>query len=166
MNTVNAPHRSPDAIPRGMLIALGAVVLSTLVGVSFVRFTGIGVVHVPQARAVSVREFRFEDLASGGIEVRDARTGRVVHEVAPETNGFLRGTMRGLARERHRRGIGPETPFVMTGHADGKLTLEDPTTGRSVDLGSFGPTNAAAFAALMTSGQPGQSSDMAAPVTR
>lgn len=154
MNTMQPPPqtRSPDALPRGMLVALGSLVLCTLVGVSFVRFTGIGVVHVPQAEAVSVREFLFEDLASGGIRVKDARTGRVVHEVAPETNGFLRGTMRGLARERYRRGIGPEIAFRMIGRADGKLTLEDPATGRTVDLGSFGPTNAAAFAGLMNGG--------------
>ncbi|WP_198970700.1 photosynthetic complex assembly protein PuhC [Xylophilus sp. ASV27] len=154
MNTLQTPHppRSPDALPRGMLIALGGLVLCVLIGVGFVRYTGIGVVHVPQAQAVSVREFLFEDLPNGGIQVKDARTGQVVHEVAPETNGFLRGTMRGLARERYRRGIGPEIPFRMTGRADGKLTLEDPATGRTVDLGSFGPTNAAVFAALMTDG--------------
>ncbi|WP_077001911.1 photosynthetic complex assembly protein PuhC [Variovorax sp. KK3] len=152
MDTVQlqTEHRSPDALPRGVLLALGALVLCALAGVSFVRYTGIGVVHVPQAQAVSQREFLFEDLPNGGIEVKDARSGRVVHRVAPETNGFLRGTMRGLARERHRRGIGPEIPFRMIGRADGKLTLEDPATGRTVDLGSFGPTNAAVFAALMT----------------
>lgn len=133
-----------------MLMALGALVLASLLGVSFVRYTGIGAVHVPQAAAVSTREFRFEDESNGGILVKDAKTGRVVHTVAPETNGFLRGTMRGLARERYRRGIGPEIPFRMIGRADGKLTLEDPATGRTVDLGSFGPTNAAVFAALMT----------------
>ncbi len=144
--------RSADALPRGMLMALGALVLVSLVSVSFVRITGIGVVHEQQAAAVSVREFRFEDQPSGGILVRDARTGRVVHAVAPETNGFLRGTMRGLARERYRRGIGSELAFRMIGRADGKLTLEDPATGRTVDLGSFGPTNAAVFAALMTDG--------------
>jgi hypothetical protein len=39
----------------------------------------------------------------------------------------------------------------MIGRADGKLTLEDPGTGRRVDLGSFGPTNAAAFSQIMAS---------------
>ncbi|CAN5866963.1 photosynthetic complex assembly protein PuhC [soil metagenome] len=141
---------SRDAVPTGMLAALGAMVLATLLAVCFVRLTGIGAVHVPDAPAVSVREFRFEDRDDGGITVRDARDNHIVHTVAPETNGFLRGTMRGLARERHRRNIGPEVPFRMVGRADGKLTLEDPTTGRRVDLGSFGPTNAAVFAGLMT----------------
>lgn len=142
---------SSDAIPRVMLVALGALVIGTLIAVSFVRMTGLGAAHVPDAAAVSVREFRFEDQANGGILVRDARSGLVVQTVAPETNGFLRGTMRGLARERHRRGLGPEVPFRLIGRADGKLTLEDPATGRHVDIGSFGPTNAAVFAGIMNS---------------
>ncbi|RYY94617.1 MAG: photosynthetic complex assembly protein PuhC [Comamonadaceae bacterium] len=146
MTTLERPR---DTVPRGMLAALGAIVVLTVVAVAFVRLTGIGVVEVPQAAPVAVREFRFEDQDDGGIRVLDARSGRVVHTVLPETNGFLRGTMRGLARERHRRGLGQQTPFRMIGRADGKLTLEDPATGRQVDLGSFGPTNAAVFAGLM-----------------
>ncbi len=150
---MNAPH-SPDAVPRGMIAALGALVVACLIGVALVRLTGIGVVHVSDAAPVSVREFRFEDRPDGSIVVLDARDDRTIHTVAPATNGFLRGTMRGLARERHRRGIGPEQPFRMTGRADGKLTLEDPATGRRVDLGSFGPTNAAVFAQLMVERPP------------
>ncbi|MDM0113806.1 photosynthetic complex assembly protein PuhC [Variovorax sp. J22R133] len=145
----HASSPSRGALPRGVMAALGLMVLASLLTVIFVRLTGVGVMHVEDAPAVSVREFRFEDRADGGIDVLDARSGRVVHAVAPETNGFLRGTMRGLARERYRRGIGPEVPFRMIGRADGKLTLEDPTTGRRVDLGSFGPSNAAVFASLM-----------------
>jgi putative photosynthetic complex assembly protein len=155
MSAIHPSTATPrGALPRGMMAALGAMVLASLLTVIFVRATGIGVVHVQDAPAVSVREFRFEDKADGGIDVLDAKTGRVVHTVAPETNGFLRGTMRGLARERHRRGIGAEVPFRMIGRADGKLTLEDPTTGRRVDLGSFGPTNAAVFAGLMRDASP------------
>jgi len=108
-------------------------------------------VHVADAAAVSVREFRFEDRADGSIAVLDASGRQLVDTVAPGTNGFLRGTLRGLARERKRQGVGPEVPFRMVGHADGKLTLEDPGTGRRVDLGSFGPTNAAVFAQIMAS---------------
>lgn len=138
-----------DALPRGPLIAIGAMVAAVLVSVSFVRLTGIGVIHVQDAPAVSVREFRFEDRADGSIAVLDPASGRVVETVAPGSNGFLRGTMRGLARERKRQGVSPELPFRMLGRADGRLTLEDPGTGRRVDLGSFGPSNAVVFAQLM-----------------
>lgn len=140
-----------SGFPRAPLFAVGGLIAATLIGVAAVRFTGVGVVHVPDAAAVSVREFRFEDRPDGSIVVLDASGQKLIDTVAPGTNGFLRGTMRGLARERKRQGVGPELPFRMIGRADGKLTLEDPGTGRRVDLGSFGPTNASVFANIMAS---------------
>lgn len=141
----------PIRYPRLPLFALGALVLASVIGVATVRITGVGALHVPDAPPVAVREFRFEDRPDGSIVVLDTTGQHVVDTVAPGTNGFLRGTMRGLARERMRQGVSHELPFRMVGRADGKLTLEDPGTGRRVDLGSFGPTNAAAFAQIMAS---------------
>lgn len=138
------------SVPRLPLMALGAMVLMVVLTVALVRITGIGAVQVPDAAAASVREFLFEDRPNGSIVVLDARDRRLVETVAPESNGFLRGTMRGLARERKRQGIGPEVPFQLIGRTDGRLTLVDPGTGRRVDLESFGPTNAAAFSRLMS----------------
>ena len=40
--------------------------------------------------------------------------------------------------------------YDYTRWADGRLSLQDEATGRSIDLGAFGPTNAAVFAHLMT----------------
>jgi putative photosynthetic complex assembly protein len=148
---MNAVDQTNLRFPRAPLFALGALVLGSVVAVSAVRLTGVGAVHVPDAPSVAVREFRFEDRPDGSIAVLDASGRRLVDTVAPGTNGFLRGTMRGLARERKRAGVAPELPFRMIGRADGKLTLEDPGTGRRVDLGSFGPTNAGVFAHIMAS---------------
>jgi len=143
-----APAHGDAGFPRVPLYAAFALVLVMLAAVTFVRLTGIGVVHVADAPVVETREFRFEDRPDGSIVVLNTRA-EVIETVAPGSNGFLRGTMRGLVRERKRQGIGPEIPFRMVGHADGRLILEDPGTGRNVDLGSFGPTNAAVFARLM-----------------
>jgi len=140
--------------PRAPLIAVGGLVVASLLAVSAVRFTGVGAMHVADAPVVEVREFRFEDRPDGSIAVLDASGRQLVETVAPGSNGFLRGTMRGLARERKRGDVSPELPFRMVGHADGKLTLEDPGTGRRVDLGSFGPTNAAVFAQIMATHDP------------
>jgi putative photosynthetic complex assembly protein len=148
---MNAVDQTNLRFPRAPLFALGALVLGSVVAVSAVRLTGVGAVHVPDAPSIAVREFRFEDRPDGSIAVLDASGRRLVDTVAPGTNGFLRGTMRGLARERKRAGVAPELPFRMIGRADGKLTLEDPGTGRRVDLGSFGPTNAGVFAHIMAS---------------
>jgi putative photosynthetic complex assembly protein len=133
------------------LLAAGALVVLALLAVTAVTLTGVGKVEVPDAAAVMTREFLFEDRSDGSIAIVDARNGQLVDTVAPASNGFLRGTMRGLARERMRMGIGRERPFQMIGRADGRLTLVDPATSRRVDLESFGPTNAAVFAKLMTS---------------
>ena len=148
MNTTTLPS---IRFPRAPLFALGALVLASVLTVAAVRITGVGVVRVPDAPTVAVREFRFEDRPDGSIVVLDASGKQLVDTVAPGSNGFLRGTMRGLARERMRQGVGRELPFRMVGHSDGRLTLEDPGTGRRVDLGSFGPTNAAVFAQIMAS---------------
>ena len=143
--------RHVERFPRSPLIAAGALVIASVIGVAAVRLTGVGLAHVPDAPPLAVREFRFEDRPDGSIVVLDASGQRVIETVAPGSNGFLRGTMRGLARERKRQSIGPELPFRMVGRADGALTLEDPATGRHVDIGSFGPTNAAVFAHIMAS---------------
>ena len=148
MHTAPPP---PIRYPRAPLFALGALVLSSVVAVAAVRLTGVGAVHVADAPTLAVREFRFEDRPDGSIAVLDASGQQVVHTAAPGTNGFLRGTMRGLARERMRQGVGRDVPFRLVGHSDGRLTLEDPGIGRRVDLGSFGPTNAAVFAQIMAS---------------
>jgi putative photosynthetic complex assembly protein len=137
-----------SAFPKAPLVGAAALVVVALLAVALVRITGVGTIRVPDAPAVDTREFRFADQADGSIAVQDARTREVVDTVAPGTNGFLRSTLRGLARERKRQGIGPEPPFRLIGRADGRLTLEDPATGRRVDLESFGPSNAAVFAQL------------------
>lgn len=138
-----------SSLPRLPLVAMGALVLASLIGVATVRLSGTSAVQQPDAATVQTVALRFEDNRDGSISVLDARSGALLSTVAPGTNGFLRSTMRGLVRERKRQGIGPETPFELLGRADGRLTLSDPSTQRRVDLESFGPINSAVFATLM-----------------
>lgn len=142
-------HHDDPGVPRGALIAVGLLLATVIALVALVRLTGVGHERVPDAAAVDVREFRFEDRPDGSIAIL-ATERRQVATVEPGTNGFLRSTMRGMARERHRQGLGDDVPFRLIGRADGRLTLEDPATGRRIDLESFGPMNAAVFAQLMT----------------
>ncbi len=142
------PFRTAS-FPRGPLIGAALLVGVALLGVTAVRLTGMETTKVADSPAISEAELRFEDRSDGSIVVLAARDGSLVDTVAPGTNGFLRGTLRGLARERHRQGIGPEQAFRLVAHADGRLTLMDPTTGRRVDLEAFGPTNAGVFARLL-----------------
>jgi putative photosynthetic complex assembly protein len=135
-------------IPRGAIVAMAALAISALLGAAAVRLSGVEV-REPDAPAAATRMLRFDDGPDGSIAVVDARTGEPVESFVGE-QGFVRGVLRGLARERRSRGLGPEQPFELIGRADGRLTLHDPATGRLVDLESFGPTNAAVFARLLT----------------
>lgn len=130
-------------LPRRALLAIGAVLLVTVLGVASVRLSGVDM-RDPDAPIVKMRELRFEDRTDGSVDVIDAASRRVIHNITGE-NGFFRGSLRGLARERKRNGMGSEQPFQLIGHSDGRVTLLDPATGTRVDLGSFGPTNAAVF---------------------
>ncbi len=141
-----APH--DPMIPRGAIVAMGAIALFAFVAAGAVRLSGVDV-REPDAAAVETRALRFEDLPDGSIAVIDPRSGTRIETVSGE-QGFLRGVLRGLARERKRNELGSEQPFELIGRADGRLTLRDPATGRLVDLESFGPTNAAVFARLLT----------------
>ena len=138
---------APDSFPRWFLYGAGGLILVSLLSVALVRITGNG----PDQRAapaVQERPLRFTDRPDGGIAVVDATTGALVADIHGE-QGFLRGALRALARERKSRGLGSEQPFQLIARTDGRLTLADPATGQRIDLESFGPVNAGAFAALL-----------------
>lgn len=135
--------------PPGALFGAGALIGLTLLSVTVARLSGVGTMEMPVAAPVETRALRFEDRPDGAVAVYDARKRRVVKVLAPGTNNFVRGVLRGFARARMLAKVGPQPPFVLTRWADGRLSLADPATGRSVDLGAFGPTNVRAFARLL-----------------
>ena len=138
---------SPFATHQAML-ALVVLLAGILLSVATLRFSGFEA-REPDAPVTQLRELRLEDRADGSVAVIDARRGQEIDRVHGEA-GFLRGSLRALTRERQRRGLGPAQPFELTAHADGRLTLIDPATGERLDLASFGPTNAAVYARLLT----------------
>lgn len=136
-------------IPRAVLLGAAGLLAFVVVSVTASRLTGLGHTGQVQSAAVSSYELVFRDRADGAIEVVDPTNQRVVSVVQSGSNGFMRGTLRGLARERKRSSADLDMPFRLTRFADGRLTLEDPTTGRRIDLEAFGPTNAQSFARLI-----------------
>lgn len=135
--------------PRTPLIGAGGLIALAFIAVAAVRLTGTVITETEPTPAVETRELVFEDRNDGGVGVFDARDRREIAVLPSGTNGFLRAVLRGLARERRSRGFGAEVPFRIARHADGQLTLEDPTTGRQVFLAAFGSTNAEAFARFL-----------------
>lgn len=129
--------------------AMLGLALITLAMVGWQRLAG-----GPPAQVADVtwqRALHFEDRPNGDVAVLDASDRREVARFSGE-QGFLRGALRTLARERLRRGMGPSEPFVLSGHDSGRLTLSDPVTGTRIALESFGPSNVAVFAPLRDAG--------------
>lgn len=104
---------------------------------------------VPTAAEIDkVRVLRFDDLPDGAVAAIDAGNGQLVQRFEGE-QGFLRGTLRAMTRERRLFGVGAGQPFELILWHDGRLTLHDPATGMRIALESFGATNTGVFARLI-----------------
>jgi len=140
-----------EPFPRGALIAAAAVIGFSLVATTAVRLERLAAPRVPmlQAAPADYVDLRFADQPDGSVSVRDSRTGALIASLAPGTNGFVRGVMRGLAHDRKRRGLDAGPPFRLAESDRSRLTLEDMATGRLVDLEAFGSSNRDAFLKLL-----------------
>lgn len=145
--TLTASGATPDTFPRWVLLSVGFILAFSLGSVAVVRLTGNGPDQNRGPIAIE-RSLRFEDRSNGDIAVIDGQSGELLTTVQGE-QGFLRGAVRALARERRTRQLGSEIAFQLIASADGRLTLFDPATGQRVELGAFGPTNAGAFAPFL-----------------
>lgn len=154
---MSGTHHHGDMLPRGTLVLAGALVLFAFGATVAVRVTGMPAAASPVAlRAqaniapVASRNLRFVDRADGAVVIEDVDHGDTASVIEPgQQTGFIRGVMRGLARERRMRGIGNGPPFRLTLWRDGELSLTDSATGRSIEMTAFGSSNRASFAALL-----------------
>lgn len=135
---------------RALSTGLGFVLflVACLALVAWVRWTGPAQPDNISARAEHIRTLRFVDQPDGSIQVIDASTGADVHNFEGE-QGFVRGTLRALVRDRRLQGFGADQPFELIAHDAGRLSLRDPATGSTIALESFGSKNIDVFARLM-----------------
>jgi putative photosynthetic complex assembly protein len=122
--------------------------IACLALVAWIRWSGPTQPDNISARAEQIRTLRFVDQADGSIQVIDATTGADVHNFQGE-QGFVRGTLRALVRDRRLQGFGADQPFELIAHDAGRLSLRDPATGSTIALESFGSKNIGVFARLM-----------------
>ena len=152
-----------ERFPKSALYAAGALIAVSITTVGGIRLGVLpGLESAPQSRARRAvqptvsRDFRFEDRADGALLVTDVAANRLVFIFPAGSNtGFIRGVMRGLMRERRLKEVDRAGSVTVTQWADGALTLTDTSTGRIIELGSFGHTNRAAFAQLLVPYQAG-----------
>ena len=147
-------HAEPDImVPKGALRAAFALVAFSLLAAGVGRWTGVGTVHADHVAAVQTVALRFEDRPDGGISVVSPDSGKVVGIVEAGGDGLLRTVLRSMAFDRQRHAVGSGPAFTINRWADGRMSLDDPATGRRVDLGPFGAGSKRRFAELMTMGE-------------
>jgi putative photosynthetic complex assembly protein len=149
----SAPAPAKRSFPRGALwIAAGMIGLALLLAI-LGRTTGFGTLRMPEATFVEYRDIRFLDGDAGTVVVLDGTNGRRVAVLPSGSDGFIRGVMRGFARDRKARGIGDEIPFRLGRAPSGQLILRDPVLDREIVVDAFGRTNVEAFARLLARGE-------------
>ncbi|HYN77580.1 MAG TPA: photosynthetic complex assembly protein PuhC [Lamprocystis sp. (in: g-proteobacteria)] len=142
-------HHSPEIFPRKVLYAFAALIGFSLVLVATARLTGLGISHVPTEPVVEALDIQFVNRDDGALIVRAAADDTIIQVLEPGSNQFIRGVLRATARERRAHQVAADRPFQVARFADGHLSLRDPSTGWSIELRSFGPTNEGAFAAIL-----------------
>ncbi len=145
---MTSPVSVQDNFPRWVLWTTAFLLVFIIGAIALVRITGNGPDQLAAA-TISERLLRFEDSPGGGVAVIDGETGKLLTIVTGQ-QGFFRGALRALTRDRTARKIGAEQPFKLISRTDGRLTLFDPVSGQRIDLESFGPTNAAIFVPFLT----------------
>jgi putative photosynthetic complex assembly protein len=131
------------------IVALVGLVLFSLVAtIAYLRYSGDSAEVATPSAIVTQRALRFLDAEDGNVAVIDFTTGTKIATVSGQA-GFVRGALRALVRERKLAGEGSDKPFNLVAYKDGRLTLEDTVSKQRIDLGSFGPENAANFAGFL-----------------
>lgn len=137
-----------DKIPKGLLIAMFLLAMSSLAIVSYAALTGRPQVGQPADAAIlSERTVILEGRGAKAVTVRD-ENGAVLADL--DHGGFVTVIQNGLARARTIKRVDQNSPVRLIAYANGRLTILDPETGWTAELGAFGSDNKAAFERLMT----------------
>lgn len=141
-------NRDREMIPVGLTRAMLALALSAVAIAGYASATG----RVPsgQPTASAVVSERMLILQGGGaqaVTVLDAGGDLLVD--LPH-GGFVTVVQNALETQRRRAGIDPLAPVRLVDYAGGRLALEDPVNGWSVELYAFGDDNKAAWERLLT----------------
>ncbi|MEL6447495.1 MAG: photosynthetic complex assembly protein PuhC [Pseudomonadota bacterium] len=136
-------HTHENMAPTVPLLLAGGLVLITLLGVVWQQTVINPAAQVSVApEVVAEQVLQFVDQPDGSVNVVAMPSGEALDVVAPGEGNFLRGTLRGLVRERRLNDASMTAGFVVRRYADGAVVISDLATGRTIDLRGFGPVNA------------------------
>lgn len=137
-----------DKIPRGLLFAMFALAIASLAIVTFGVLTNRPHEGVPTPAAVlDEREILLVGRGAKAVAVYD-RNGGLLADL--DHGGFVAVIQNGLQRARVVARADQSLPVRLVRFANGRLTIIDPATGWTAELGAFGDDNRAAFERLMS----------------
>lgn len=139
-------HWSPT---RWLATLVGAIVIMTVATVAAMRLSGFTPDTKVDSEVIHDIALRFVDVGGGAVHVFEQSTDRHIATLEPAQDSFIRGVMRGMARERRSRDIDMLPPFRLVSYADGSMIIEDPAVGTYINLVAFGPTNIGSFNTLL-----------------
>lgn len=134
---------------RLLATAIGAIVIMTVATVAAMRLSGYTPDTSIDSPVVHEVALRFVDIAGGEVHVYEQTSDTRIATLLPAQDSFIRGVMRGMARERRSRDIDMMPPFRLVSFADGSMIIEDPSVGTHINLVAFGPTNIGSFHTLL-----------------
>lgn len=143
-------ERDREMIPKQLLRAMLALVLTCLAVVTAATVSDRPLVGVPPANAPVLQE---RQIVLYGDMTGAARVfgvdGTLIADLPPEKGGFIAGVASVLMRERGKIGAPADMPIRLVRFTDGRLGLRDDVTGWHAELIGFGADNFAAFARLL-----------------
>ncbi len=148
----NASHellreRDREMIPKPLLRMMLALVIASLLIVSFAVLTGREPTGQPVPSTVTAeRQLIIKTGGAKAVTLYEPDGTLLMHL---DHGGFVTVIGSGLDRARTVERVGEDVPVTLARHENGRLTLTDPATDWSVELTAFGSDNEAAFAALL-----------------
>jgi putative photosynthetic complex assembly protein len=140
-------NRDREMVPRTLLWAMFGLAMASLAITTFAVLTGREPVAQPEAaEAVRDRWIVLEGHDAKAVTVRNA-DGSLLLDLPH--GGFVTVIQNGLATERRKHRVDPLKPVRLVEYANGRLAVEDPETGWSIELYAFGQDNKAAFERLL-----------------
>ena len=140
-------RRDKELIPRRLVIALFSLALASVLLAAFAVLTDRPLVGQPKLAPIVSERLLLIEGSQNAIRATDAATGEVVLDL--QNGGFISVVNDGLERARLVARVTENPPVKLTLYETGRLSLNDPATGWSTEISSFGPGNIAVWLNLL-----------------
>ncbi len=146
-------------VPRAAIIGAAVMISIVMAAVGTAQFEKLHNPSPPpvidESQISAVRDLRFIEGVTGVTVVYDAQSGQPIENLR-ENDGFIRTVLASMAFDRSRQKINEVPVFRLVRWKDGRVSLQDKTIGRQINLGAFGGPNKAVFERFLPSGEPKQ----------